>query len=592
MIYTALRVPRWLRDGIKPNHKGARMDKIIYGADTETCKGEPNTLQFYSEDVSESTLQFVNTKNAREKFIKWCDGRRPRVLHVVYIHNLSFDIVELFWGLHGSLIGNGGEFHFTCGQWEIKGLYGTPTFCSMSSGNTRRIILVDSYSFYRGSLASASELFCPNLPKMRRPRDLGERRYTSKDTGFAAYAMRDAVISYHIGKSIEGLHREFDLSQCISVADMACRIFRHHYLTYTIPQPDAEISAAALDSYHGGKNNVTARAGWYPGITGVDISSAYPDAMCQLPAFSNGLLYRRFRRHIRPKRVPPFGVYRVDGCVSTCKWPSLFDAAFKPLSGVFERVHIQGFEVNEALRSGELQIKSIDGWYYDEDKDRQQPALTKFCKEFYARKQKESDPVKRYGVKTILNSISGKFIQTRKRRSSAYVDIDTGKTTDCAELVAGGMFHPFIASAITAHTRARIHALEHKYTALHTATDGIFTQDVMQLPEKGQQLGDLVAEVYGTLLMLRNKCYIVYGSKGFPSKAFEGKQITKYAMHGFQGTVYQLEQLAASGQRRYTAPHVNRLKESIKRGLTPNEFVKRDYILKVGPLEVHNVEKM
>jgi hypothetical protein len=590
MIYTNLLLPRWLREGIKPNHKGARMDKIIFGADTETVNGEPNTFQFYSEDVRHESIIFVTPKDALRKFLKWCDARKPRVLNVVYIHNLAFDIVELFWGAYENLIGNGGEFEFTCGEWKIRGLYGTPTFCTMSRGHDRRIVFVDSFSFYRGSLASAAQLFCPDLPKLRRPGDLGKRRYTPKDTNFTAYAMRDAVVSYHIGKSIEKLHEEFDLQQCISVADMAARIFRHRYLTYTIPQPDFDVISASLAAYHGGKNNITAKPGWYTDTTGIDLSSAYPDAMQQLPAFSNGNLYRRFSARGSIKQVPPFGIYRVSGRVANCNWPSLFDAAFKPLSGEFERVQIQGYEVNESLRSGELQISRIDGWIYDADKDGQAPALRNFCQDFYTRKQDCTDKVQRYGYKTILNSISGKFIQTRKRRGASYVDIDTGKETDSAELVAGGMFHPFIAAAITAHTRARIHQLEHTYSALHTATDGIFTQQAApSIKRKGTKMGDLVREVEGELLLIRNKLYIIYNDAGeIPSRAFEGKSIAKYALHGFQGSVHDLERLAATGERRYSAMHVNRLKESLKRGLTPNEFVKRDYVLKVGPLQVQH----
>ena len=33
--------------------------------------------------------------------------------------------------------------------------------------------------------------------------------------------MRDAVVAYHIGMALEKLHHEFDLSQTVSVADMA-----------------------------------------------------------------------------------------------------------------------------------------------------------------------------------------------------------------------------------------------------------------------------------------------------------------------------------------------------------------------------------
>ena len=189
--------------------------------------------------------------------------------------------------------------------------------------------------------------------------------------------------------------------------------------------------------------------------------------------------------------------------------------------------------------------------------------------------------------KLILNSVSGKFIQTRKAGSCAYTDIDANVTVSASELVAGGMFHPFIASAITAHTRARIHQLEHKYKAIHTATDGIMTQ-ARNVKAVGRGLGALTLEAQNAnLLLLRNKCYVLYTSKDdktVPSFTFKGKHIRKYALHGFQGNVTTLEKLVASGNRRYEVNRPNRLKEALKRKLVPNLFVKRSYVLKIGAL--------
>jgi hypothetical protein len=98
-----------------------------------------------------------------------------------------------------------------------------------------------------------------------------------------------------------------------------------------------------------------------------------------------------------------------------------------------------------------------------------------------------------------------------------------------------------------------------------------------------------VLEASGDLLLVRNKCYILYAPDGdMPSEAFKGKHIRKYALHGFQGHVHQLEKLIATNTRTYTRMHANRLKESVKRGLTPNDFVERTYNLKVPPLKLRN----
>lgn len=587
MIYDSLYVPKWLRDGIKPNHRGSRVDKLIYGGDTETVRGKPNSIQIYSEDIACDVIMFCDERNARKKFLDFCSRLKPKVQHVIYFHRLDFDLIEVLWGTHEKLRENGSEFDFSADGFSIRGIYGSPTFCTLRKGSTICVHLCDSFSYFRGSLAQAAMLYCPELPKLRRPVDIGTRRYTAKDDGFVEYAMRDAQVTYHIGRAIEELHREFDLKQCVSIADMAARIFRHAFLTYTIPNPPPDVVHASLDAYHGGKNNLAAKPGLHKRVYGIDISSAYPDAMSRLPAFSNAALYKSFRNpRKRVRHVPEHGVYCVTGKVAACQWPSLFGHDFKALRGSFSDTWIQGKELNESLRADECHVTHIHGHYYDADKDGQASALRAFCNDFYRRKQSEQDKVRRYGYKLILNSVSGKFIQTRKRTLRAHIDVDTSSVTTAAEMVAGGMFHPFIAADITADTRARIHALEHSYQALHTATDGIFTRHT---PRKdvtrtsATTLGELTCDATGDLLIVRNKLYIMYGKTGEKNSLVRsGWKIQKYALHGFQGDVHELERMIQSGRRSYTVSRPNKLAESITRGLVPNDFREREMNLNVG----------
>lgn len=588
MLFSSLTIPRWLRRGIVPNDKGHTMSKYIYGGDTETVGGKPLTFQFFSADCGCSDLLWVTEDNAAETFLDWCARRRRKAEHVVYVHNLDFDLVELLYGQHHHLASPTGDFDFTVGRWKISGAYGSPTFCRVTNGHDITVLLVDSYSFVRGSLAYLADLFCPGLRKLSRPDGLGERHFTPRDADFVEYAMRDAEITYHVGRALEELHREFDLRQTVSVADMAARVFRHCYLDYTIPQPDDAIVQAALLAYHGGKNNMPVPPGWYLDVSSLDISSAYPHAMASFPSFARKDAYRRVTARGSKARLPDLGVYQVTGTVAECKWPSLYSHNFKPLAGHVEGVWVTGYELRESQESGEFRLAHATGYCYDAPaQDYERPALRAFVDEFYRRKSSEQDKVKRMMYKLILNSLSGKFIQTRKSRRAMVVDADDedGRVTTAADLIAGGMFHPFIAALITGHTRARIHQLEHEYHAIHTATDGIFTQK--RARPKGTGLGSLTCDAKGDLLLIRNKLYVLYGESGSqPSRVFKGKRIIKYAMHGFRGNVTDLERLVATSRRKYTAMHVNRLKESLRRNLQPNLFEPRDYVLKVGPLHV------
>lgn len=569
------------------------MFKKIYGGDSETCEGLPISLQFYSEDDDCCEIIEVDEYTACKSFLQWCGERDRDYLHVVYVHNLAFDLTEFFYGVHAQLDGIGGSFDFQVGKWHVYGSSGKPTFCRISD-NKRRIILVDSFLWFQTSLDKAAKIVCPGLPKLKRPRNLGTVVYGIKDDDFVEYAMRDAEVAYFLGRSIEKIHQEFSIQQSVSLADMSAKIFKHHFLDYTIPQPNDDIIWAALHSYHGGKNNVLSNAypRWHVDVNAFDISSAYPYAMSLLPSFKNARAYRRitFKNNRKPKCVPEFGVYCISGSSADCEWPVIFDHSFNPIRGKFSRIWVHGCEVNEALRAGEIKLTKIRGYMYDCEKDNGNPALKRYVDDFYQRKQKEKDPVLKYMYKLILNSLYGKFIQTRKSKREDITDIETMQTGvgEATELLAGSMFHSFIASTITAHTRAYMHRIEHEYKAIHTATDGIFSKckrikRIDGYPKSG--LGSLEIEYRGDLCLLRNKCYILYSGQGkTKSQYFRGKRIAKYAKHGFQGTVYDLERLIAHNKRKYTVNKPNRLKQSLQRGLQVNKFEKRDMVLRVPPI--------
>lgn len=572
-------------------------DTIVWGWDTETNEGPPISLQVFSEDSGVEKLWMVTGANILKTYIRFVDKLPSNSTHVMYAHNLKFDLTSLFWPIKEQLVRVNG-FDFIYEDWEISGVHGSPSFAKLWNPHKKTsVYLLDSFLWFQTSLEKAADLVCPDLPKLPKPEGLGTKNFKRTDSIFYDYAMRDAEVSYHLGKVVQGFHQEFDISQALTLAHMASKIFLTHFLKNMIMQPPVDWIVAAQKSYHGGKNNLIPGGApkWHGNVCALDISSAYPYAMTQLPSFSNAKLFKKTKIRASNKRtytnggVPRFGVYLVSGETAQCNWPAIFDDKFKPIRGKFNDVWVNSFDLNAALSEDEVKLTSIHGFHYDHAQDRKESPFAAYVKDFYNRKQTATDPIQRYLYKTVLNSLYGKFIQTTAKED---------ETTGERYFEAGNMYHPFIASAITGHTRNYIHAIEHEFKTIHTATDGVFAYNKRTIPAQVRrfnkkhvgdgELGSLQFEGLGDLLLLRNKLYILYGETGFPSKYFKGKTITKYAMHGFQSSVYELERLVANNIRHYTANRPNQLRESLKSktGKIPNKFENREMVLKIGKIEV------
>lgn len=564
---------------------------MIIGFDTETCEGPPITVQLYTEhNPKANACIFVDEKNVLKKTLahleRHCKGEEV----VMVGHNLKFDLLSLFYPICDQLVANKyGDFEFTYGEWKMFGVYGTPTFCRMEKGDTR-IMLIDGFSWFRTSLAQVAKLLCPDLPKLKHPKGLGTKRFTSSDTEFVEYAMRDAEVSFHQGLAIDTMAREFDIGQPVSVADMASRIFQRGYIIDPIFNVSQRIAEGAVKSYHGGKNNLVqgAAPAWHSGVDAWDLSSAYPHAMTQLPAFSKPKLFAASRVFSPRTRVfNPHGVYCITGKVPACDWPVIFDHSFKPIQGAFENIWVTGYELNEARRAGEISLSKVWGHVYDTDRDPvTETAFQAYCHDFYQLKQNATDPVRRFMYKTLLNSLYGKFIQSR--------EVEDGHGG--VGWQHGPLYHPFAATLITGHTRAVMHRLEHETQAIHTATDGIFcgknnspVNGFDWAPQSG--LGCIEAEGRGCeLALLRNKLYILYSEKpedGWPSFVRPKRYVMKAAKHGFQGTIKDLEELVMHNRRKYATERPNTLRTALRQGKVPNKFERHELVLKVAPMKVH-----
>lgn len=574
MIYDRLSIPISIRQGIKKLIKGKNQRMKIIGVDSETCQGEPFTFQFFSEDLEINEIVWTSKKTATNDFFDFCDKLKQNdSTYIMFGHNLSFDLVSFMYDRKDELLNT--DVNFSHGKWNISGIYTDLCFLILTHKSRHKVIyIIDTFAFFKASLAKLAELFCPNLPKLKSPNGLGEKIFNKNDEKFCAYAIRDSEIAFRVGQHIVEYFDRYDIGVCFSVAHLASKIFRKKYMQKSIPLQMTKIIYASLNSYHGGKNNITVPMGEYNNIVCLDIVSAYPYIMTDLPSFYESKLYKGLHITGNPDSVPRHGIYKIEGHVKKCKYPIIYNHAFYPLSGDIKNVWITGYELNEAIKSKEFLPRNIYGYYYDSEKDTNDSPFKNYVMEFYALKDNAVDKVQRYFAKTLMNSLYGKFIQSHKHfLCSDYIyDIDNDKLSRDIHITAGGLFNPFIASLITGGTRALIHRYEHKYQAIHTATDGIicYKKNVKGFKEN-TKLGGLKLENEGNALILRNKLYLIFDYSG---------KIIKYATHGFYGTPEQLLDMYRKGEHEYEFQKVNKLKESKRRGLQVNKFEKRKATLK------------
>lgn len=588
----------WTTNGIRVLNK-SYLDFAVWGFDTETFAGPPISVQLWSgpDDYDMCEAFNVTKHTALTKTLKFFERMPYETHHAVFAHNLKFDLTSLFYkDEHQRELIEINGFDFNVDDWHITGVYGHPTFATMRNRRKRiTLYFVDAALWFPGTLDRAAELVCPHLRKLKMPKGLGKKNFNiNKDDEFREYAIRDAEISYYQGCEIRDLHQEFDVPLCSTLAWQTAWIFRKHFLSRRIVQPQVAGIKASQLTYHGGKNHIQpgAQLRYHEDVVGLDISSAYPYAMSLMPSFTNPKLFKTSYKNYK-KKFPEYGVFCVTGEAEACMWPALFDVNFKPIVGEFNSVWLHSHELNTAIEHGEVRIDSVlMGYWYDAQQDGRESAFEKFVMHFYELKQTAPNEVKRMMYKTILNSLYGKFIQT------------TEKLDDFGEryLEAGAMYHPFIASSITAHTRAYMHKVEHEFQTIHTATDGVFAPNQRGLKKRVEQfnkdlklktqLGELELESRGDLMLVRNKLYILYGDTGQESSLFMDRKIKKAALHGYRGNAHQLEQMMKTGNRTYAKETVNQLKESLKSNgkKKVNNFELREFQINVEPFR--DVERL
>lgn len=572
-MYDAALIEKPFMFRIAPLKQGRSKRKpYIIGFDSEAGyhrpgDGKPFLFQFSLPDTTEQETMLVTVDDqpgaAFARFMEFVARRctDARYEFLIYGFNLQYEWTQLFgdvdddWKSQSEVIQpvsislDGHE-----SEWEWHIYNDKRVFAVIRNVRRKYIVrLLDAQMFYTTSLDKAAKVL-----------GLGEKidtidretiwRGMITDPTFLEYARRDAFITRKLGEHIVNMHEQYNVTQTISAPHFASKVFRRHFLSAEIPLPEVELEQRGLWSYHGGKN------GYYldgpahiENAWQYDITSAYPEAMRQLPDPEQSQ-WQRVSDYVPGRHA----IYEISGEYTRCRYRGamLHDGSW-PESGHREAWCVTSYELDAMIERGEFRIDQLFGW---EMVGPTGGPLVRYVDEFFALKARSAG-AERETAKLFLNSLYGKFFQKVALGVVGYFDVELGQIIEHNpegpyDWRAGGLYHPPIASLITGFVRAKIHRLEHRYNAIMTSTDGLFALHAPDPSDVGVTLGALTAGI-GDLKIWRERLYIFRPSDG-------GKP--KVAFHGFWGTLDQLDAMPlAAGEYEYGYRHMVTLKESLKR---------------------------
>ena len=584
-------IPRYVRQGIKKNHLSFPKQMRFWGCDTETCSGDPHTLQF-SQDGKSADLIYVDRDTVLDKFFEYIE---PRLLYanpnIIYFHQLEFDLAVLLCKYHHLWLSSK-KIELKYKNWQITAVISSVCFCFMKNlKNNKQLKLLDSRAFFTdcgktGLKALMEQLKLP-VQKLEYQEKWSKQRVNTPE--FETYAKQDAICEWHLADWILKQHENYGLRVSVSSSQFSARIFRHYFLEPDdlIPFPPGNMLKPALLSYHGGKN------GFYcQGVTVVDkcyeadVISMYPYAMTQIPNFIAG------RYVFQSEYTDEYeGVWCISGKVSDCKYSCLFAHDFTPLRDeIIENIWVTSYELREALNTKEFLMTDCWGYVWIPDRVARNP-FKDFVMHFFNKKNttdKHKFPSEYLLYKICMNSLYGKLIQTVEdetpdRETPDYIidersdDIVKNKRKQYW-FKAGGLFNPFIATLITGFARVKLHQLEHQYKALHSSTDSIKT---VIKPKPSAGLGGLSIETTGRCILLRNKLYLHYDESG---------KLTKYALHGFQGRPDLLLKMFEKKKTKYTINRMFRVREAFRQKKKALDFCEVDRKLDIDFSKIYYIK--
>jgi hypothetical protein len=459
-------------------------------------------------------------------------------------------------------------------RWSIEISNEKRKLATFRKGHGVSVKFLDGMAFYNTSLDKAARLV--GAGEKYELEGLSRSNFTRadlEDSDYIKYAKRDAYITRRIADHIQLQHRLYQVPTCISAPHFAATVFRTQFLHSGLGVLDQSIEQLGLDSYHGGKN------GFYlseptdlPNSYLYDITSAYPEAMRQLPDLEK--MQWSPSDHYKPNT---HSLWYVDVDYRPCIYRGMqnYEGTWLDEPGRIKTA-ITGYELDQLVSRNEVTIHSATGYVVSGPSG---GPLTRYVDRFFHIKSTSAGP-ERETAKLLLNSLYGKFFQKQNLGSVGSYNVEQQRWIETNpehdyDFEAGGLYDPAVASLITGYVRAKIHGLEHKYSALMTSTDGLFALDPPEQSDLGNGLGELTSDK-GRLRIWRERLYVF--------DSVSGKK--KYALHGFRGKVADLEEIPlVRGTYSYLGMQMITLKMSTKllsgKSYSPGQFATMWYELNI-----------
>lgn len=429
--------------------------RSVHALDTETWQGDifliADSDGRYMDKITPKSV--INWLFCRKYENSWC-----------FFYNLSYD-AEVILKLLGKELfryRKTGNLEFKFGEYRI--VY-YPSKCLKITKCHHSVIFYDIAQFYHSNLVTAYQANIGELPKeylefKKKRSEFSPTYYRRNTKQVRDYCIQDCKYTKQLCQHwIKLFHNAFSFypKKWLSSGYLAEKVLINNGVD--IPGFDSipyEIQEMAYRSYYGGRFEILKR-GFIGTGSVIDINSAYPYAITQIPDLLNGKWTRQKRIHKDAK----IGFFRIRAKIPDCKYippfPFRVNHSIIFPSGEFETyVTLQELQACEDTNF----YRILEGYQFIPNSDIY--PYREFIEKLYQKRmelKERNDPLQ-LPIKIILNSIYGKTGQTVNNR-------------------IGNLFNPVIFAFITGFCRAQLYNFVRKHDiekdVVFFATDSICT---------------------------------------------------------------------------------------------------------------------